>query len=136
MSQREFSGGCLCRAIRIKLIGTPQTVVYCHCGDCRRWSGAPVTVFVGCSTERVEMLGEKPQAYSSSPGIRRTFCGSCGTPFSYEDEKLPGETYISVGVFDEPEKFEPQGHSWFSSRMGWLHIEDATPRFEESSRPR
>ena len=81
-------------------------------------------------------MGEELEAYVSSPGIRRTFCGNCGTSFSYEDETLPGEIYLSVGVFDEPEKFEPQGHSWFSSRVRWLHIDDDTPRFEESSRPR
>ena len=82
------------------------------------------------------MLGEEPETYVSSSGIKRKFCGSCGTSFSYEDEKLPGEVYLSVGVFDEPEKFEPQGHSWFSSKVSWLHIEDAASQFEESSRPR
>jgi hypothetical protein len=82
------------------------------------------------------MLGHEPETYTSSPGVRRSFCESCGTSLSYEDEKLPGEIYLSVGIFDEPESFEPQDHSWFSSRLRWLNIEDDTPRYEESSRPR
>lgn len=136
MSQEEFEGGCLCQAVRIRAVGSPLGVVYCHCGDCRLWSGAPVTTFVGYATEQVRMLGGEPETYASSPGVKRSFCGSCGTSFSYEDEKLPGEIYFSVGIFDEPKSFEPQGHSWFSSRLSWLSIEDDTPRYEESSRPR
>lgn len=61
MSQEKFDGGYLCGAIRIQVVGTPQTVVYCHCGDCRRSSGAPVTTFVGCATEQVRMLRDEPK---------------------------------------------------------------------------
>lgn len=82
------------------------------------------------------MLGDEPQVYCSSPGVRRAFCGSCGTSFSYEDERLPGDVYIAVGFFDEPEKFRPGGHSWSSRRMDWLRIEDDLPKYEKSSRPR
>ena len=111
-------------------------MVYCHCGDCRKWSGAPVTVFAGCSTEQVRMCGVEPEVYASSSGVKRSFCGKCGTSFSYEDEKLPGEIYLSVGVLDEPERFEPQGHSWHSRKIGWLHLDDDLPQHQESSRPR
>lgn len=136
MSREEFEGGCFCGAMRVRVSGLPQAVLYCHCADCRKWSGAPVTAFVGYSTQQVRMLGEEPEVYASSPGVERSFCGRCGTSFSYEDERLPGEIFLSVGIFDEPEKFEPQSHSWFSSRLSWLHIEDDAPRHEKSSRPR
>lgn len=136
MSREEFEGGCLCGAIRIRAVGFPQTVVYCHCGDCRRWSGAPVSALAGYSDEQVQMLKERPEVYESSPGIRRSFCGSCGTALAYEDEKLPGEIYFLVGSFDEPEQFEPLRHSWFSQKLSWLRLEDDAPRHQESSRPR
>lgn len=105
-------------------------------GDCRCSSGAPVTTFVGCATEQVRMLRDEPKVYSSSVGVRCSFCDECGSSFSYEDERLPGEVYVSVGIFDEPERFEPESHSWFSSKVSWLHIEDEAPRYERSSRPR
>ncbi len=95
-----------------------------------------MTVFVGCPTDRVRMLGEKPKVYGSSPGVKRSFCGNCGASLAYEDEKLPREIYLAVGVLDEPEKFEPQCHSWFSRKLGWLHLEDDAPRHQKSSRPR
>src|SRR5215211_6469843 len=34
-----------------------------------------------------------------------------GRPLLYEDdERLPGEVYVMVGAFDDPEPFEPEMH--------------------------
>jgi hypothetical protein len=129
-------GGCRCGELRLVAVGEPDTVVYCHCGDCRRSSGAPVSLFAGYPGGRVEVERGAPKIYESAPGVRRSFCGDCGTPMFYEDERLPGEIYISIGVFDAPESLEPRGHSWFSRRLPWLDIRDDLPRHETSSHPR
>ncbi len=52
------------------------------------------------------------------------------------DERLPGEIYVPVWVFDEPEEFEPEMHGWISQRLGWLDLRDDLPRYQESSKPR
>lgn len=74
--------------------------------------------------------------YESAPGVRRSFCGDCGTPMFYEDERLPGEVYVAIGVFDDPASFEPREHSWISRKLPWLDVRDDLPRHDESSRPR
>lgn len=128
-------GGCYCGDIRIRATGQPIYVSYCHCRDCRKSSGAPVTVFVGYRRSQVETRGE-PGIYNSSPGIQRSFCTVCGTPISYEDDRLPEEVYLTVGVFDEPEQFEPWLHGWTSQSLSWLRTEDDLPRYEGTSRTR
>ena len=35
-------GGCFCGAVRIRVSGEPDAMVYCHCTSCRSWSGSPV----------------------------------------------------------------------------------------------
>lgn len=127
---------CFCGNVAIELSGEPETVVYCHCGDCRRWSGAPVSVFVGYAQDKVEMTAGEPEAFGSSPGVLRSFCRNCGTSIFYQDERLPGEVYLSVGIMERPEDFEPEAHSWYSKKLGWLELHDGLPRHEESSRPR
>ena len=77
-----------------------------------------------------------PKVYESSPGVLRSFCGDCGTPLSYEDERLPGEVYVMVGVFDEPEPFEPEAHDWVSQKAEWFDIRDDLPRYQKSSKAR
>ncbi len=132
----RYQGGCRCGAVRIAAGGEPDTVVYCHCGDCRRSSGAPVSLFVAYPKEHVEVVRGAPKIFESAPGVRRSFCGDCGTPLFYEDERLPGEVYVAIGAFDEPESFEPREHSWFSRKLPWLDIRDDLPQHEESSKPR
>jgi len=135
-SKGTADGGCRCGAARVRARGEPSGVVYCHCRDCRRSSGAPVSLFAGYQSEQIEWLQGKPKVYESSPGIHRSFCAECGTPLSYEDERLPGEVYLHVGVFDDPEPFEPEVHDWISQRLEWFDIRDDLPRYQESSIPR
>ena len=136
MTEKMAEGGCLCESIRFRTNGEPIWVAYCHCADCRRASGAPVTVFVGYRKDAVSILDGAPRVYASSPGIRRSFCGRCGTPLAYEDERLPGEIHFMLGAFDAPERFAPARHAWESQRVSWLHIDDALPRHEGNSKPR
>ena len=136
MTGNAFGGGCFCGAVRIRAEGEPLGVPYCHCNDCRKWSGAPVSVFVGYRAGQVEMVRGTPRAYESSPGVTRSFCGDCGASLFYEDERLLGEIYVAIGVFDEPGRFRPDAHSWASQRLVWLDIEDDLSRNEKSNRPR
>lgn len=129
----EAQGGCRCGAVVVRATGSPNIVFYCHCRDCRRSSGAPVSLFAGYRAEQVELPGGQPKEYESSPGVYRSFCGACGTPISFEDEGLPEETYLPVGIFDDPEAFEPEKHDWMSRRLRWFDVADGLPRHEESS---
>ena len=129
-------GGCRCGSVRLRATGRPSTVVYCHCVDCRRSSGAPVSLFAAYRTGQVAMERGAPGAHASSRGVVRSFCAECGTQISYEDERLEGEVYVHVGVFDDPEPFEPEAHDWVSQKPGWLVINDDLPRYQESSIPR
>ena len=129
-------GGCRCGAVGVRATGRPSTVVYCYCVDCRRSSGVPVSLLAGYRTGQVEMDREAAEVYASSPDVVRSFCATCGTPLSYEDGRLEGEIYVHVGVFDDPEPFEPEAHNWVSQKPKWLVIQDDLPRHEESSVPR
>ncbi len=125
-----MEGSCLCGSIRVRASGVPLRVSYCHCRDCRRASGAPTMVFAGYRDGQVEVEGD-PEVYGSSPGVRRSFCGGCGAALSFEDDRLPGEVYVAVGIFDEPERLEPEEHAWASRKPVWLRIYDDLPRHDK-----
>ena len=133
---RIAKGGCSCGTVRLRAVGEPSTVVYCYCVDCRTSSGTPVSLFAGYGTGQVEVERGEVRDYASSPEVVRSFCAECGTSISYQDERLEGEIYVHVGVFDDPEPFEPQAHNWVSQKPRWLTIRDDLPRHEESSIPR
>ena len=47
------TGACYCGAVEIEMRGDPLEVGYCHCGNCRRYSAAPVSAFTLWKKENV-----------------------------------------------------------------------------------
>lgn len=39
------NGRCFCGAVEIEAAGQPLDMGYCHCKDCRAYSGAPLVAF-------------------------------------------------------------------------------------------
>ncbi len=108
---------------------------WCHCRDCRRQSGAPAVVWAGFRSDQVGFDGT-PKRRRSSEHITRSFCAECGTPMTYEDERLEGEIYIHAGLFDEADRLVPDRHAYVTSKLFWLHLEDGLTKFEDTTRPR
>ena len=127
-------GGCLCGAVRYRFDGEPLWVAHCHCGSCRRNTGAAFATFVGVRSGEFRYLCGSPQRFESSPGVFRSFCGACGTPLTYEAEKYPGEVHINIGSLDEPGQFRPQAHVFVAEQLGWLELADSLPRYAKTAR--
>ncbi len=108
-------------------------IEYCHCDSCRKASGSVVAALAGFKRAGFEILSGKPTYYTSVSGVQRSFCGTCGSPLFYDNEKFPEDVYISIGSFDEPEKLPPDRHVWVSSKISWYHIGDELPQYEQFS---
>ncbi|WP_161140488.1 GFA family protein [Propylenella binzhouense] len=128
-------GRCFCGAVLVEAKAEPFQVSWCHCRDCRRQTGAPAVVWAGFRSEDVHVAGA-PRRRRSSEHIVRGFCPDCGTPFSYEDDRLAGEIYIHTGVFDEADQLVPDRHAYVTSKLFWLHLEDGLAKFETTTRRR
>jgi hypothetical protein len=126
---------CFCGAVRIAAAVPPFQVSWCHCRDCRRQTGAPAVVWAGFKSDAVAFDGA-PQRRQSSPHITRSFCAECGTPISYEDDRLAGEIYIHAGLFDEADRLVPDRHAYVTSKLFWIHLEDGLERFDDTTRAR
>lgn len=127
--QTSFSGRCSCGAVRFEIAGPPKWVAHCHCGDCRRVTGAPYVTYVGLLRDQVAWSGTTPHRYNSSPGVTRSCCGSCGTPLSYEGVRWPGEIHILAGALDDPAALKPQAHVYVGQKLPWVQLSDGLPRF-------
>jgi hypothetical protein len=65
-SDEKVNGGCMCGAIRYEATGQPTLVAYCHCTDCRGYTGAPVVAWATFKTSNVRftVTGHSRQLYS------------------------------------------------------------------------
>ena len=132
-SDNTEPGRCLCGTVRFEAAGAPLWVAHCHCPSCRRTTGAAVATFVGVAREQFNYSAGAPRIFNSSPGVRRSFCGDCGTPLTYEADNHPGEVQVHISTFDGPEAVPPQLHVYFADAIPWLHLDDHLPRHDALS---
>jgi hypothetical protein len=130
----EHTASCRCGATRYKFPADPFYAGYCHCGDCRRASGSLVAAFVGFYTAEASFIGEIPSTYGKAP-ISRSFCGKCGAPLSFLDQRLPDQIFMMLGAMDTPEKYPPTAHGYVHEALPFFHFDDL-PRLEANTVPR
>ena len=127
----KVTGGCMCGAVRYEA-PEPHSVIYCHCKDCRRHTGAPVVSFAGYIKDEIKWTGDERKIYASSPGIGRGFCGKCGTPLTWEGyvEELGGDLIeVFISTTDDTDALVPQFHIWHDERLDWFDTADDLPRY-------
>ncbi len=102
---------------------------YCHCGDCRRATGAAVTVFVGFAEQGITFISTRPAAHRTRPDVERLFCRDCGTPVAYRDGRLEDRIYFYLGVMTTPDRYAPTCHAFVSEKLARVELDDTLPRF-------
>jgi hypothetical protein len=116
----DARGGCLCGAIRYRITAPPVVTSYCHCRSCRLATGAPAAAWVILPPDGLVFERGTPVAFTSSPGKRRTFCGSCGTSLTYEREDRPDSIDIHTATLDNPDAFPPVREIWLEEKIAWM----------------
>lgn len=129
----EWTGGCLCGRVRYLASTDPIRAVNCHCGTCRRTSGAAFMTFVHFPAGAFAWTGAEPTRYRSSADAERGFCAACGSTLSMHEAVLADRVQVSLGSLDRPDLVRPDDHVWTSSQLPWLEVVDDLPRFATSS---
>lgn len=120
----EWTGGCLCGSVRYRARKAPAYASYCHCGMCRKVSGAPFSGHVEFPEGTVDWTEGHPALYHSSNGVIRRFCSDCGSSLTFEAE---GVMFLSLGSLDEPDQVTFDRHTYTRSRLPGMEIDDGLP---------
>lgn len=128
MSDDVRHGRCLCGDVRFEYSGPENWRGYCHCESCRRNCSAPVTAYFGVPNGAWRFTGAEPAVYESNPGVRRLFCGRCGTPMAYDADKFPDEIHFYAASLEEPSTYTPDFHVFFGEHLPWFDSDDTLPR--------
>jgi hypothetical protein len=135
VSERAVTTGrCLCGDIQYQYTGAPDRLFHCHCASCRRHVSSPVATFVCVIRDTFRFTKGTPQAYVSSPGVRRSFCPSCGSPIAYEADRIPNEIHLYHGTLTDPDTTRPTAHVHVAEQLAWFEVLDELPRYAEGMR--
>lgn len=127
--QTGYTARCLCGAVKAEIVGKPLWVSHCHCPSCQKATSAAFATYVGFDTAAVRFTGDEPKFYKSSPGVKRRFCGGCGSPVSFEGEAWAGEIHLHAGFINETDDLHPESHVYVRSRKPWAKTDDGLPTF-------
>jgi hypothetical protein len=115
------------------LTGEADTVAYCHCTDCKRWTGSPLPAFAAFSEDKVQLKPEQ-NGISFFEGVTRWVCPACGSPMMAAFEYLPGQIYVPLGILSDPSNFVPQIHCHQDTQLPWLKLHDELEKISGSAR--
>ncbi len=123
---RETTGCCLCGAVRYVVRGPLRSIIACHCTQCRKVSGHHLAA-TACRRDDLSVSGSESVIwYRSSPGVRRGFCGLCGSHLFWDDES---RDLISIfaGTLDSPTGLEMVMHIFTDDAGDYYQITDGLP---------
>lgn len=123
-------GRCLCGDVTFEFEGDVNWAGHCHCESCRRNTSSPMTSFLGVPNGNWRYTGTEPKIYHSSPGVRRHFCGNCGSPMAFEADKFSHEIHFYAASLEDPEDYNPQFHVFCREQLSWFDVNDELSRHQ------
>jgi hypothetical protein len=127
-------GGCLCGAVGYELEPPLAFASHCHCASCRRAHGAAFVSWVTVRAPQLRVTGsERIVGYASSPGARRSFCGTCGSPLFMHYEAEPSWAWVVLATLTTAPERPPDRHYSFEERVAWFPFHDDLPKLRGKS---
>ncbi len=128
-----ITGRCYCGNVSVTSASEPFTVAYCHCADCKRWTGAPLPAFAAFEVGQVELI-PRVDGKTFSKGVTRWCCDACGSPLLATFDYLADQVYVPLGLLEDAERLAPKVHCHAQAQHTWLHLSDNLPRSDGSGR--
>lgn len=127
-------GGCLCGAVRYRVLGSFLRAGHCHCSRCRKHSGTAVCTQGRVRREDFRLLSgeEVLRVYRPEPdAAAKVFCIRCGSSLFGGEWPEGPEVSIRLGSLDGDPGIRPRYHTFVESRAPWDEITDTLPQFPE-----
>jgi len=127
----EYTGGCLCKAVRFRITAAPVTMRMCWCRLCQYVAAGNATVNVVFPSNAIHIEGELRDYRSiadSGAVMHRRFCPNCGTHVFSEAESRPHLIIVRNGALDDTDLARPETTIWTAEAPDWAWIDESLPQ--------
>ena len=129
----QYSGGCLCGAIRYTIGAPIAELRACHCTNCQKASGAGGSVNAAVKASDFRLDKGQPKKFAgvadSGRTLNRFFCGDCGSPIYSQRETTPETVVVRAGLLDNAGEMKIVANIWTRSARPWAYIDPASQQF-------
>ena len=123
---------CQCGGFRIAVTAEPEIVNMCHCTECQRRSGVPLTVNGYFKEAAVRLEGDYQvfaRAAAEGRKLYNHFCPTCGSTLGWRADLRPGLFAVAVGAFNDKNFPAPTASIWEDSKYAWVQVPDGVQHF-------
>ncbi len=126
----QYTGGCLCGAVRYRIERKHLNAIHCHCSMCQRVHGGAYSTHIAMRPEQLiwEQGLETLVSYESSPGGFRKFCPVCGSQILVHGQTGDDSPAIPAGTLDGDPVLTILGHMFVDDTLSWAEPADDLPR--------
>jgi hypothetical protein len=126
----KLRGGCYCGAVAYTVRDAFEYALICHCGECRRRTGAAAKPFAGAPAHALEITaGAEAIARLGDAQGHHASCGACGS-LLYSLVRDGAYVHVTLGTLIDPPTIRPSAHIFVGSKAVWEVICDDLPQFE------
>ena len=129
---KHLTGSCLCGNVQIRVSDQFQFIGYCHCSECRKWSGSAFATGGMVGSGDLEITSDESfvSTYRQSEDTELCFCRACGSSLFSRKPKLGGYI-VRLGALDEAPSQQPNVHIFTASKAPWFELTDQLEKFEQ-----
>lgn len=133
----KHEGGCYCGGVRYEISGPPKWSGHCHCRSCQLALGGAFMTWAKVAADDFHVTKGTIRICERTPGIKRGFCGDCGTTLTYaaehevEGQDWRQDAWFAATTLDDPSIASPKTHVFVSHRQPWIVLADGLPTFPE-----
>ena len=126
----KLRGRCECGAVAFDVTDARDTATFCHCSQCRRFSGH-YWAATRAAVADIRFTAEDTLTwFASSDHARRGFCATCGAALFYQPNGA-AHMGIAVGCLDLPTGMSPGKHIFTADAGDYYTIPDDAPHIPD-----
>ncbi|MDQ7954289.1 MAG: GFA family protein [Rhodocyclaceae bacterium] len=129
-SPRALAGRCCCGAVHYEVDDAFDYALNCHCGDCRRATGAAFKPFAGIARGRLRVTqGEDAMLRHGGEANFDMHCARCGS-LLYSVVRDGAFVHVTLGTLVDAPGLRPSAHIFVGSKAPWFTITDDLPQYD------
>jgi len=127
--RRPLEGRCACGTVRYRVADAFRYAANCHCGDCRRTTGAAFKPFAGIERDQLALSeGAEALMIVGDDGANNTHCRLCGS-LLYSVVREGAFVHVAMGTLIDDPTVRPTHHIFVGSKAPWFAITDDLPQY-------
>ena len=124
-------GGCWCGVVEFTVADEFGYAAYCHCGRCRRATGAAFKPFAGIEREKLRLVSSEAGLLVLGDAMTHDArCRACGS-LLYSVVRDGAFVHVALGALLDVPSVRPTKHIFVGSKAPWYEITDDLPQYAE-----